>query len=406
MGFSRTIGGWFRYLASIATPDANFLAVGAKNDGRLYVKDPAGNEWDLMPSRAAWTPVSRAATGNVTPSGIRSVDGGFAGNGARVLLPSQDDPLQNGIYITSNVGPWTRSPDADGSSDFLQGKQVYVTSGSTQAGKTYVQSTSGTVTPGSTAISFTPVGDPDKLSRTLADAVGDLVVASGQDTFVRESVGADGTFYTADSAQPTGHQWRGLAEADIPASIARSADIDSALDAHKLEADPHAGYVLKSTVTAKGDLLVATAAGVVEREPVGANGTVPMCDSSTATGRKYVVNDDLLVGFEQGTLVVKTGKSRVRMPFAGIVLGVAATVDTVATGANVVIDVNKNGTTIFTTQANRPSIAAGLTSGNEAAPDAAVAAFAAGDYFTFDVDQIGSSNPGAELTITFRYRRT
>jgi len=49
-----------------------------------------------------------------------------------------------------------------------------------------------------------------------------------------------------------------------------------------------------------------------------------------------------------------------------------------------VFDVNRNGTTIFTTQANRPKILAGATVGAEAVPDQAV--IAAGDVLTVDVD--------------------
>jgi hypothetical protein len=106
-----------------------------------------------------------------------------------------------------------------------------------------------------------------------------------------------------------------------------------------------------------------------------------------------------------GALTVKVGASR--YPIKGgtwEVVSVAAMVNTAPTGASVIVDVNKNGSTIFTTQANRPTVAASSTS-------ATVGAFAAttltdGDYLTVDVDQIGSTVAGSDLTVVVRMRRT
>jgi hypothetical protein len=58
--------------------------------------------------------------------------------------------------------------------------------------------------------------------------------------------------------------------------------------------------------------------------------------------------------------------------------------------------VNKNGSTIFTTQANRPTIVSGaLTS--VSVPD--VTTWANGDYLTVDIDQVGSTTPGTDLQV-------
>lgn len=82
------------------------------------------------------------------------------------------------------------------------------------------------------------------------------------------------------------------------------------------------------------------------------------------------------------------------------ITGIRATVGTTPSTSSVIVDVNKNGTTLFTTQANRPTIAVGSnTTGKLTNMD--VTSFANGDYLTFDVDQVGStSNPGANLVIT------
>jgi hypothetical protein len=78
--------------------------------------------------------------------------------------------------------------------------------------------------------------------------------------------------------------------------------------------------------------------------------------------------------------------------------GVRISAGTAPTGASIIVDVNINGTTIFTTQANRPSISiSGNTSG--LVTNMNVTSWANGSYLTVDIDQKGSSAAGADLTI-------
>lgn len=72
-------------------------------------------------------------------------------------------------------------------------------------------------------------------------------------------------------------------------------------------------------------------------------------------------------------------------------------VDTVPTGAAIIVDVNENGTTIFTVQANRPQIAISANTGETTTIDDP--SWASGNYLQIDVDQIGSGDPGENLTI-------
>jgi hypothetical protein len=104
-----------------------------------------------------------------------------------------------------------------------------------------------------------------------------------------------------------------------------------------------------------------------------------------------------------GTLLVATGKSRIHAEQPFTIESVRAAVNTAPTGASVIVDVNKNGTTIYGTQGNRPAIAAGAFSGLGGAASAGT--FAVGDYLTVDVDQVGSGVAGADLTVTIRLRR-
>lgn len=80
------------------------------------------------------------------------------------------------------------------------------------------------------------------------------------------------------------------------------------------------------------------------------------------------------------------------------VRSVRATVNVAPTGAAVLVDVNLSGVTVFTTQAGRPTIAAGAkTSGKVTAMNTTTVPD--GGYITVDIDQVGSSVAGSDLTV-------
>ena len=99
-----------------------------------------------------------------------------------------------------------------------------------------------------------------------------------------------------------------------------------------------------------------------------------------------------------GALSVKVGASQVYVEQPRTITSVRASVGSAPAGAAVIVDVKKNGVTVFTTQANRPQIAAGAnTSGKVTAID--VTRLAAGDFLTVDVAQVGSATPGSDLVV-------
>lgn len=91
-------------------------------------------------------------------------------------------------------------------------------------------------------------------------------------------------------------------------------------------------------------------------------------------------------------------KASIIAPCALEIINVKASAGTAPTGADLILDIHKNGTTIFTTQTNRPTITAGETSEDSQAPD--VIAVAAGDLISLQLDQIGSTVAGADLSVT------
>lgn len=105
-----------------------------------------------------------------------------------------------------------------------------------------------------------------------------------------------------------------------------------------------------------------------------------------------------------GALSISTGALKIRnlMNRTLNLSRVYCDVGTAPTGANIVVDINKNGTTIFTNQANRPVVLAGTTSGETTA--ISVTGWASGEYLTMDIDSVGSTVIGSDLTVTVVYQ--
>jgi len=100
------------------------------------------------------------------------------------------------------------------------------------------------------------------------------------------------------------------------------------------------------------------------------------------------------------TLTTGQKKQRILAPCALTLLKVRLVVDTAPTGANLIVDVHTGtaaGTTIFTTQGNRPTIVATAKTGVSVAPD--VTNITEATEFSVYIDQIGSTVAGADLTI-------
>ena len=113
-----------------------------------------------------------------------------------------------------------------------------------------------------------------------------------------------------------------------------------------------------------------------------------------------IIGDQMFTLQHKGNL--STGvKEQIRMPFAGEITFVTAAVTTAPTGSTAIIDLNKGGTTMYTTQGNRPTIAAGSTYVTATLPDVLI--WAAGDVLQLEVDQKGSSTAGSDLSVVVGY---
>lgn len=127
-----------------------------------------------------------------------------------------------------------------------------------------------------------------KLGLDVIDAKGDLIAGSAADTVVRKGVGSNGQILTADSADAAGFKWAppaaqalgALTDVDAPTAV-----VDGAVLVYDQAAGKFKGQAqVALDVDAKGDLLVASAADVLARLPVGADGKVLTADSGEALG--------------------------------------------------------------------------------------------------------------------------
>jgi len=141
----------------------------------------------------------------------------------------------------------------------------------------------------------------------------------------------------------------------------------------------------------------------------------PVSQAADHSGLGNLTDDDhtiyLLSGHvdfsdQNTTLSTGAGNQKWVAPFALTVEDVQLAVGTSPVGADIIVDVNKSATTLYTTQGNRPVVADGDADGIGTATTPDVTAVAAGDYLTVDIDQIGSTVAGGYLTVVVQYARS
>lgn len=187
---------------------------------------------------------------NAGTLGAFTPDGTVASVNDRILIYNQTNAFENGVYTVTTVGdgstPWvlTRATDADSyglkdTNALGNGDAFFVTSGATGAGETYVCNTAGTITFGTTAITFVQVSSAQIYSAgngltltgttfslsapvsianggtnatTAANAfnnlspistTGDLIIGTGTNTAGRLAIGANGYILTSNGTTAT-----------------------------------------------------------------------------------------------------------------------------------------------------------------------------------------------------------
>jgi hypothetical protein len=126
-----------------------------------------------LSSAAAWKgPVRVSTPSNIVLEGVQTIDGIALNVGDRVLVRSQTDARDNGIYYV-DTGPWTRSADFSRNDDVVQGTRVSVANRGSQPYDTFTVANADPIAFGTTAFAFSAAGifgyDP---TPTLFDLAG------------------------------------------------------------------------------------------------------------------------------------------------------------------------------------------------------------------------------------------
>ncbi len=94
------------------------------------------------------------------------------------------------------------------------------------------------------------------------------------------------------------------------------------------------------------------------------------------------------------------------VPFSCTIVHTRCYINTAPTGANMLIDINRNGTRVFASDSDRLTITAGANSDTSNTFAAAEDDWTAGDRLSIDIDQVGSTIAGSNLGITVVFKRT
>jgi hypothetical protein len=308
------------------------------------------------------------------------IDGVALSSADRVLIYQQTDPAHNGVYTVTTVGSvstnWvlTRATDADsyGPSDpdaLGQGDAFFISAGDTGAGETYVMTTVGTITFGTTGIVFT------QISATAIYSAGAGLTLTGQEFSLNTPVASATALATGRTIGMTGDVVWTSAAFDGSGNVTGTATIQP--DSVALGTDTTGNYVAAGAVSGTGLSGSSSSEG----------GTFTVTSNATALNTaSTIVARDGSGNFAAGTVTAAlSGNSTTATALAtGRTIGMTG--DVVWTSAS--FDGSGNVTGTATIQAN--SVALGTdTTGNY------VQSVANGSYLTGG----GAASEGAALTL-------
>ena len=116
--------------------------------------------------------VKVATTANINLNATQTIDGVSVSGGDRVLAKNQSDASENGIWVVSG-SDWARATDADSSAEGTSGMFVFVEKGTTNADSGWVLTTDGTITVGTTDVTFSQFSGAGQIT------AGDALTKSG-----------------------------------------------------------------------------------------------------------------------------------------------------------------------------------------------------------------------------------
>jgi hypothetical protein len=165
----------------------------------------------------------------------------------------------------------------------------------------------------------------------------------------------------------------------------------------------------RSTSTTAYGIIAAgtTATGAHQTISPGTSGQVLRSNgaSALATFQALTITNREVVTFPSAVAQGDNASAWV-CPATGTLVSVDIWCDTAPVTAAVTVDLHKNGTTVFTTQGNRPSIATSATTDTSGTVE--VTPMTAGDKFQFQIDSLNASDEGniGQLMCRFSWTET
>ncbi len=232
-----------------------------------------------------------------------SIDGVSLASGNRVLVKNQSSGEQNGIYTVSTVGSgavaWvmTRAADYDTSAEVFEGTYTIIEEGTSNVGTLFIMTTSGTITIGTTPMTFTELTVAPQSAANLTGST----LAAGVTASSLTSFGASIALGTPASCVAT--NFTGTA-ASLTAGAVTNATFTTALTVNT--------GTLTLTANAANTSVLTIGAGAVSIS--GAN----TGDQSTG-GTRALSGTDTVVGTDNGKLLTVSGTCALALTAAATV---------------------------------------------------------------------------------------
>jgi hypothetical protein len=271
----------------------NIVASGITYHAPVYVESPntTGN------LNATYNNGTAGVGATLTNAGTQvalTIDGVLMTISKRVLIYNQTNQAENGVYTVTTVGDgstnWvlTRATDADtyGLKDpdaLGSGDAFFVQAGDTGAGETYVCTTAGVITFGTTAITFAQISSAQvysagtglNLTPATTFNISNTTVTSGSyggaATVPTYSVNAQGQLTAASNTAIA------IAGSQITSGTVAISNGGTG------QTSASAGFNALSPITTTGDLIIGNGTNSATRLAIGANTYVLTSDGSTAS---------------------------------------------------------------------------------------------------------------------------
>jgi hypothetical protein len=263
------------------------------------------------------------------------IDGVTLSVADRVLIYTQTTQTQNGIYVVTSVGSgstnWvlTRSSDADtyvnaSPNGLSEGSTVFVQQGATGAGETYSCNTVGTITFGTTNITFAQISSAQiysagtglTLAGTQFSLTAPVTVALGG-TGATDAATALTNLGAYPAANPSGY----TSNTGTVTSVSGTGTVN--------------GLTLTGSVTTTGSLTLGGTLSV-NLASATVTGTLPVANGGT--GQTTYTNGQLLIGNTTGNTLAKATLT------AGIGIGITNGTGTITIAATSAINALGNQT--------------------------------------------------------------